>query len=124
MSDFTIPKGRDYVFKVKILEKESFLAKDLTTMTDLTVDFMLKSTSCSLDQTATPITYVVLNALNGEVQISVPSELTATMVSEQGDKVDGYYLKPTYKCVITAKFSDDTDVLAIIDKVYVVPLGC
>ena len=124
MSDFIIPKGRDYVFTVKILDKESFLPRDLAAMTDLIVDFIDNATNCSVDSGDVVVTYEVLNALNGLVKVTVPNAYTSLLTSERGDKVDGYYLKPVYKCVITVKFSDDSDVLSIIDKVYVQPLGC
>lgn len=124
MSDFIIPKGRDYVFTVKILDKDSFLPRDLTTMTSIVIDFVDNTTNCSVDAQGAVVSYTVINALNGLVKVTVPSAYTSLLTSERGDKVDGYYLKPVYKCVITAKFSDDSDVLSIIDKVYVQPIGC
>lgn len=124
MSDFIVPKGRDYVFTVKILDKDSFLPRDLATMTSIVVDFIDNTTNCSVDAQGAVIAYEVLDALNGLVKVTVPSVYTSLLTSERGDKVDGYYLKPVYKCVITVKFSDDSDVLSIIDKVYVQPIGC
>ena len=131
MSDFIVPKGREYTFTVKILDKESFLPKDLATMSAMTVDFISNDvdpvsnpTGCKVDDTGNEISYTVVNALNGLVKVTVPAGFTNLLEGERGDKVDGYYLKPVYKCVITVKFSDDSDILSIIDKVYVQTVGC
>ena len=124
MSDFIVPKGREYTFTVKILDKESFLPKDLATMSAMTVDFISNTTNCKVDDTGNEISYTIVNALNGLVKVTVPAGFTNLLEGERGDKVDGYYLKPAYKCVITVKFSDDSDILSIIDKVYIQTVGC
>ena len=72
------------------------------------------------DPTATPLTY-----LNGMIGVTKPSTVTTLMVSERGDGVDGYYLKPTYQMIIELVFTDDTPSrVVILDKVYVIPTSC
>ena len=123
MSDFIIPKGKEYKFTVRVIEKDSFLPQDLATMTSVTVELINRSTGCAVDDT-TPIAVTVLDALNGMLTVTMPAAYTALLEVERGDKVDGYYLKPVYQCIITVKFSDIPDILSIIDKVYVTPTGC
>ena len=123
MSDFIIPKGKEYKFTVRVIEKDSFLPQDLATMVSATVELINSSTGCAVDDT-TPITVTVLDALNGMLSVTMPADYTALLEVERGDKVDGYYLKPVYQCIITVKFSDIPDILSIIDKVYVTPTGC
>jgi hypothetical protein len=123
MSDFIIPKGKEYKFTVRVIEKDSFLPQDLTTMTSTTVELIQRSTGCKVES-VTPVTTIVLDAINGMLEVTMPSGYTDALVVERGDAVDGYYLKPVYQCIITVKFSNLPDVLSIIDKVYVTPTGC
>ena len=123
MSDFIIPKGKEYKITVRVIEKDSFLPQNLTTMVSATVGLISKSTGCAVNGT-TPITVTVLDALNGMLTVTMPAAYTTILEVERGDKVDGYYLKPVYQCIITVKFSNVPDILSIIDKVYVTPTGC
>jgi len=123
MSNFVIPKSREYVFTVKVLDKNSFLPRDLTTMTSITVTFLENATNAPVVPGSYTIATSVLDSINGLIKVVIPAGYSNLLVSDRGDKVDGYYLKPTYKCIITVKFSNDSDVLSIIDKVYVLPVG-
>ena len=134
MADLIVPKGKEFKFNVKVIEKDSFIAQDVTNL-DLiasTVKFMNSATMLCIasagtiielipdDPTATPLTY-----LNGMIGVTIPSTVTTLMVSERGDRVDGYYLKPTYQMIIELVFTDGTPSrVVVLDKVYVIPTSC
>ena len=120
MADFTVPKGKDYTFTVKVMGYESFLPQDLTTLTSAKIDIIDISTSVKL---FTVSTYTIIDAINGMLKFTLPAVNTAAMVSERGEKVDDSYLKPTYQAIITITGSGFTEILSIIDKVYVIPVG-
>ena len=101
MADLIVPKGKEFRFNVKVIEKDSFIAQDVTNL-DLvasSVKFMNSATLVCIDNTDilielvpddpldTPLTY-----LNGVIQVTIPSTVTTLMTVERGDKVDGYYL--------------------------------
>ena len=134
MANLIVPKGKEFRFSVKVIEKDSFIAQDVTNL-DLiasTVKFMNSATLACIDNTgilieiipddplATPLTY-----LNGVVGVTIPNTVTALMEIERGDKVDGYYLKPTYQMVVELVFTDTTPSrVVVLDKVYVIPASC
>lgn len=134
MADLIIPKGKEFRFNIKVIEKDSFIAQDVTNL-DLvasSVKFMNSATLVCIDNTgltiervpddplANPLTY-----LNGIVGITVPSTITTLMTVERGDKVDGYYLKPTYQMIVDLVFTDSTPSrVVVLDKVYVMPASC
>lgn len=120
MADFIIPKGKDYTFTVKVMENESFIPQDLTTIASATIDIVNSATSVKL---FTVSMYIVVDAVNGLLKFTLPAVNTAAMISERGTKVDGYYLKPTYQAIITVTGSGFTEILSIVDKVYVIPVG-
>lgn len=134
MAEFIIPKGKDFIFNIKVIEKDSLLPQDVETLDEIssTVEFIdIENNTCigpeditivriPDDSTANPLTY-----LTGLIKISIPSTVTDQMRYELGDKVDGYYLKPVYKCSIDLQFTDTTqNRVVIIDKVLVAPTGC
>ena len=134
MANLIVPKGKEFRFSVKVIEKDSFIAQDVTNL-DLiasNVKFMNSATLACIDNTgilieiipddplATPLTY-----LNGVVGVTIPNTVTALMEIERGDKVDGYYLKPTYQMVVELVFTDTTPSrVVVLDKVYVIPASC
>lgn len=134
MADLIVPKGKEFRFNVKVIEKDSFIAQDVTNL-DLvasSVKFMNSATLVCIDNTDiliepvpddpldTPLTY-----LNGVIQVTIPSTVTTLMTVERGDKVDGYYLKPTYQMIIDLVFTDSTPSrVVVLDKVYVIPASC
>lgn len=134
MADLVIPKGKEFKFNVKVIEKDSFIAQDVANL-DLVVSSIKFMNSATLicisnigivielipdDPLAVPLTY-----LNGVVGVTVPSTVTALMEMERGDKVDGYYLKPTYQMIIDLVFTDDTPSrVVVLDKVYVIQASC
>ena len=134
MADLVIPKGKEFRFNIKVIEKDSFIAQDVANL-DLvasSIKFMNSATLVCINNTgivielipddplAVPLTY-----LNGVIGVTVPSTVTELMEMERGDKVDGYYLKPTYQMIIDLVFTDDTPSrVAVLDKVYVVQASC
>ena len=129
-----MPKGKEFRFNVKVIERDSFIAQDVANL-DLvasSIKFMNSATLVCINNTgivielipddplAVPLTY-----LNGVIGVTVPSTVTELMEMERGDKVDGYYLKPTYQMIIDLVFTDDTPSrVAVLDKVYVVQASC
>ena len=131
---FKIPKGKDYTFSITVLEKNSYLPKDLELMDEAGSSFTLvKLDDLTVVSGAITIVRVPdskLNPLdpdtylNGKVSVTIPSTVTGTLVYERGDKVDGYYLKPTYEGVVTIAFTDATsDIVAVLPNVSVIPVG-
>ena len=134
MSDFVVPKGKEFRFNIKVIEKDSFIAEDVTNLDTInsSVKFMKSSTMVCIDNTgitiekvpddplANPLTY-----LNGVVGVTVPSTITDIMEIDRGTKVDNYYLKPTYQMIIDLVFTDTTPSrVVVLDKVYVAPASC
>lgn len=134
MADLIIPKGKEFKFNIKVIEKDSFIAQDVTNLNLSTssVKFMNSATLACINNTgtiielipddplATPLTY-----LNGVIGITIPSTITTLMEVERGDKVDGYYLKPTYQMIVDLVFTDSTPSrVVVLDKVYVIPASC
>ena len=134
MANLIVPKGKEFRFSVKVIEKDSFIAQDVTNL-DLiasTVKFMNSATMLCIASAGTIIELIPddpledpLTYLNGMIGVTIPSTVTTLMVSERGDKVDGYYLKPTYQMIIDLVFTDDTpNRVVMLDKVYVIPASC
>lgn len=134
MANLIVPKGKEFRFSVKVIEKDSFIAQDVTNL-DLiasNVKFMNSATMLCIASAGTIIELIPddpledpLTYLNGMIGVTIPSTVTALMVPERGDKVDGYYLKPTYQMIIDLVFTDDTpNRVVMLDKVYVMPTSC
>lgn len=118
MAEFIIPKGKEYTFTIKVMERDSFIAQTLTSVGEVTVEFLLTSTSTSVFDT----TMTVANAVDGVLQCTLTAAETALLTTERGDKVDGYYLKPTHQALITIPFTDGTPtIFTILDEVFVAP---
>ena len=134
MADLIIPKGKEFKFNIKVIEKDSFIAQDVTNLNLATssVKFMNSATLVCINNTGTIIELVPddplaipLTYLNGVIGITIPSTITALMEVERGDKVDGYYLKPTYQMIVDLVFTDSTpNRVVVLDKVYVIPASC
>lgn len=127
----SIPRGTDYVFTITVLEKNSYLPKNLEGIDLPASSFTLvkKSDLTRIngsvlelipdDETVEPLTYA-----NGLIKVLVPSEITSTLSFSRGSEVDDYYLKPTYFGLIDIRFADETDnVVAEIDNILIVPTG-
>ena len=133
MSDFIIPKGKNFIFTVTVMEKGTLLTQDVQNFDAInsSVQFRELATmtcvpgNCILqkipdDATVSPLTYK-----SGIVEVTVPSTITVNMNYERGDKVDGYYLKPTYEGIITIAFTDNTPTRTVmLENIYVIPATC
>ena len=133
MADFIIPKGREFVFTVTVMEKDTLLTQDVENFdaSNSSVQFRELATmtcvpgNCILqkipdDATASPLTYK-----GGKIKVIVPNSLTTLMNTERGEKVDGYYLKPTYEGIITIAFTDDTPTRTVmLENIYIIPATC
>lgn len=131
---FKIPKGKTYTFSITVLERDSYLPKDLALMDVANSSFSLVHRDTLVPVTGTiTITRVADNKLNpldpdtylnGKVSVTIPNTITTTLLYERGDKVDGYYVKPTYEGVVTIKFTDTTsDIVAVLQDICVIPIG-
>lgn len=124
MAQFEIPKGREYVFTITVLQKNSFLPQDLTALNLVTSKFELIKSSDLIKVTDTGVVLAVHDALNGILKVTLPSSYTGSLTYERGDKVDNYYPKPTYKALIYLDFTDTTpDRTVVVDKVCIIPVG-
>ena len=134
MADFIIPKGKEFRFNIKVIEKDSFIAQDVTNLSTVasSVKFMNPATLVCVNSTGTTVELIPddplanpLTYLNGIVGITIPATVTSLMEIERGDKVDGYYLKPTYQMIVDLVFTDATpNRVVVLDKVYVIPASC
>ena len=120
MADFIIPKGEDYLFTIKVIEKDSFLPQDLTTMTSATIEFSDLETLATL---FTATTTGVIDELNGLLGFELTAEQTELMRYDRGPKVDGYYLRPTYQALIKVAGTGFQDITTVVNKVYVTPVS-
>jgi hypothetical protein len=126
MSDFVIPKGKEFRFNIRVIEKDSFIAQDVTNLDTVnsTIKFINPATSVCLSNTGITIEKVPVYT-DGVISVTVPSSITNLMVVNRGEEVDGYYLKPTYQMIIELIFTDSTpDRVVVLDKVYVIPASC
>ncbi len=126
MSDFIIPKGKEFKFNIRVIEKDSFIAQDVTNLDTVNsnIKFINPATSVCLSNTGITIEKVPVYT-DGVISVTVPSSITNLMVVNRGEEVDGYYLKPTYQMIIELIFTDSTpDRVVVLDKVYVIPASC
>ena len=120
MTDFVIPKGETFEFSVRVKDKNSFLAQDLTNM-DTAVFRLIDIKTQAL---VTTVNMIVVDALNGVLKGTIASVDTATLSVLRGAVEDGYYLKAGYQGSMTITFTDGTESInVLISKVLVAPTG-
>lgn len=120
MEDFIIPKGSDFTFTIKVIEKDSFLAQDLTNMDTATIEVFKIEDFCKMFTT----TMTVQDALNGILEGTMIAANTATLAVTRGGVEDNYYLKAGYQAHISITFTDATlPITVLLDRVYVSPIG-
>ena len=120
MADFIIPKGETFEFSVRVKDKDSFLAQDLTNMNSAKFR-LLNITTQTL---VTTVDMIVVDALNGVLKGTIVNTDTATLNVIRGAAEDGYYLKAGYQGSITITFTDGTESInVLISKIYVAPTG-
>jgi hypothetical protein len=124
-----IPKGLSYKFNINVKEKDSFLAQDLTNMSEATFNLINRSDMTSVLSESLIVPGAVgeeqdNNALNGKLQCELSALQTSALLVARGDKEDNYYLKANYQGAINITFNGDTpDINVLIDKIYVAPTG-
>ena len=127
MSNFVIPKGKDFDFTIKVMQQDSFLPEDLTDMQVATFSLIKKDTQTYVHTSLTNISLIVVDAINGNLKGSIPGSATVLLdATGRGDKVDNYYLKPLYQGVLEISFtvaSGTPRITTIIDDVYVIATG-
>ncbi len=56
---------------------------------------------------------------SGKVYLTITTAEAAPLLGERGDKVDRYYLKPTYKLLIDCSTLNNGDFIAKVPEIYV-----
>ena len=120
---FVINKGTSNEFIIKIKQNGSTMPMEISGTDTFFVKFYnleTKELKLSIDMTSGSDGQVsVYNAHNGQILIVLNDSAIADMVSERGDKVDKYYLKPTYRMVIDCNTANNGNFTAKINSVYV-----
>ena len=120
---FVINKGTSNEFIIKIKQNGSTMPMEIFDTDTFFVKFYnleTKELELSIDMTAGSDGQVsVYNAYNGQILIVLNDAAIADMISERGDKVDKYYLKPTYRMVIDCNTANNGNFTAKINSVYV-----
>ena len=120
---FVVNKGTSNEFIIKIKQNGSTMPMEISGTDTFFVKFYnleTKELELSIDMTAGSDGQVsVYNAHNGQILIVLNDAAIADMVSERGDKVDKYYLKPTYRMVIDCNTANNGNFTAKINSVYV-----
>jgi len=120
MTDLVIPKGKEFEFTIKVMEKDSFLAQNLENVDTATLTILGIVTQEAV--TTTPLT--VLDSSNGVLKGSIPASETSKLTVHRGPAEDGYYLKPGYQASMTVTFTDDTESInVLIERIMVAPTG-
>lgn len=121
MSDFIIPKNRDFDFTLKVIENDSFLAQDLTNMSTATMTIIDASTQESM---AVAVVLTVSDATNGIISGSIAAAETNKLNVSRGKVEDNYYLKDGYQASVNITFTDATLAINVfIESIYVSPTG-
>lgn len=120
----TIPKGKEFTFTVTVMESNSYLPQNLTTIDLANSTFTLTRLSDLCKVTTGISTLAVTDAVNGKLLVTLNSAMTSSLDYSRGDAVDNYYRKPTYQGVIDIQFTDTTPSrVAVIDKIIVASIG-
>lgn len=73
-----------------------------------------------LDMTDTTLGQITIeDEVNGKIKILMKDTMTTSLINERGTKADRYYLKPTYRALITGVTSNDGNIVVPIDLIYV-----
>lgn len=120
---FVINKGMSNEFIITIKQDDSTLPMVITVADTFTaslykLDTKVKALSVSKTSTASG-QITVYDAANGQIKITLSSAAVSALVSERGDKVDKYYLKPTYRLAIDCVTTNNGSFVAKLNNVYV-----
>lgn len=112
---FTITKGLDneFVFTVKqtgttlpmeIVDGDTFIAKL----------YKLEDDSLALTKSTT-----ITDMLSGKITLTILASETTNLISDKADKVDRYYIRPTYRLILDCDTENNGKFLAEICEVWV-----
>ena len=120
---FVINKGMSNEFIITIKQNDSTLPMIIESTDTFTVNFYKLGTqeiALTVGMIATPDGQVtVYDDANGQILVSLHKDAVAKMISERGDKVDKYYLRPTYRMAIDCTTANNGNFVAKIASVYV-----
>ena len=119
-NQFILSKNIDNEFKLVIKQTGSTLAMEIadTDTFDATL-IELASSNVAMSTSDGSITCEVTAPLSGEVTLIFDKSIVADLASEAGEKVDRYYLKPTYKLLIACDTDRNGKFTAKVPEVYV-----
>jgi len=106
MTNITIPTGLEYVFTLRVLQRDSFLPQNLAHLDPQYSSLVIKKTEDGETMFVIPV--IVQDAQKGIVMCRMTATNTQRLQVERGDKVDGYYSKPLYKGILQIYFTDNT----------------
>lgn len=120
---FVINKGMNNEFIITIKQNDSTLPMVIEPTDTFTVNFYnleTKEVALTVGMTLTADGQVtVYDDANGQILVALDEDAVAAMVSERGDKVDKYYLRPTYRMAIDCSTVNNGNFVAKIASVYV-----
>jgi len=112
---FVITKGFDNIFDFTVKANNSTLPITI----DPTDTFSAKLIKLDDGTVALTKTLQPVDVNSGMVRLTITTTETQTLVSEKGDKVDNYYLKPTYKLILDCNTVANGAFITKVDNVYV-----
>lgn len=127
VTKFTITKGSENTFVFTIKQDDSTLPLTIVGG-DTFFATLTRLGTGELYQRIDAKPLVVEDGPNGKVSLSVTDDETLDetgvggiigLISEVGDKVDRYYLRPTYKLIIECSTANNGDFIAKVPEVYV-----
>lgn len=120
---FVINKGMNNEFIITIKQNDSTLPMVIEPTDTFTVNFYnleTKELALTVGMTLTADGQVtVYDDANGQILVALDEDSVAAMVSERGDKVDKYYLRPTYRMAIDCTTTNNGNFVAKIASVYI-----
>ena len=124
MTDFIIPKGEDYYFKLKILAKDSIYPQSLVKMSAFEMKIYRKDDGTVV---VSQPSYSHTNAekLTGIINVHLLATQTNLLEVKRSGVVDGYYLKSGYQASIKVTFTDPSipSIFTTINDIYVSQTG-
>ena len=117
---FVINKGMNNEFIITIKQNDSTLPMVIELTDTFMVNFYnLETQKIEVSASIADGNVTVYDDANGQILISLAEDDVSTMISERGDKVDKYYLRPTYRMAIDCNTANNGNFVAKIASVYV-----
>jgi len=115
---FVLTKGLDNDFVLTIKQTGTTLPMEIDEVNDT---FAAKLINLETEATVltTEIVITVSDALGGKINLQFTQADIDALDAERGEKVDRYYLKPTYKLLLDCSTTNNGDFIAKIPLVYV-----